>query len=99
MKKKHTKRLVLKLAVEILEVKPNKMFTPWQHATTRFLRFSKPVACAVCGKKKRIHMTLLVSFQAADLQQQFGLKFPPKEYPPLTPTCDHILRPLFEGDK
>ena len=89
---------VLKYAVDILEARPNPLFTEQQRALVRFLRFyelGKParVACAHCGKKKTILWTQLCSFRVAD---DIGLVLAKGEkvYPPLTAVCQaHILAP------
>lgn len=69
---------------------PNKMFTEWQHACTRFLTFRRKVKCAHCGKSRKKHWTQLVFFRVMD--GQFMLQPSEQEYAPLTPVCDdHIL--------
>lgn len=86
------------LAVELLEAKPNPMFTEAQRAMVRFMRYyevGEPVrmACAHCGKKKTILWTQLCSFRVAE-PLAFVLKKSEKVYPPLTPVCQtHIMAP------
>jgi hypothetical protein len=53
VKKEDDKRVGI-LAVEILEAKPNSMFTEEQRATVRFLRFNRRVRCAECGKRLKV---------------------------------------------
>lgn len=73
------------------EPKPNKLFDEFTHFITRFLTFSKPVACAHCGKKRKRHWTHLVFFHVME-EDFMVLRKSEKEYPPLTPVCsDHIL--------
>ncbi len=82
--------------VQIIPVKPNKMFADWQNETTFFLRYTKPVPCAECGSKRKHHWTSLVSFRACSLgrfQVVKGLKI----LPPLSPVCrSHVLATEFE---
>lgn len=84
------------LKVEILDAKPNPMFSEAQRKLVRFLRFSRSVRCAQCGKKLRIHWTMLcqfipqVGFGKND-KPTFALQ-PGKSLAPLTPVCgDHPL--------
>lgn len=88
------------LWVDICEARPNKLFTEQQRQAVRFLRYNRRVPCAACGKKVRIHMTMLCQFKAGDLGGSFGeLKFYPKSFPPLTPVCgDHPVAPDFPVD-
>ncbi len=86
-----------KLVVQLLEAKPNKMFTEAHRALVRFLRYDgDKVACAECGKKKRTLWTMLCSFQAWDM----GMLVPKKSgkvHPPLTPVCQgHLMAPEIE---
>ena len=84
------------LQVEILEARPNKMFTEWQRATVRFLRYSKPIRCAECGKRTKHHWTSLFAFQALDASgASFTLKSRSgKLHQPLTPVCrNHPMSP------
>lgn len=79
------------VGVQILEAKPNKMFTEQHRQLVRFLRYSMAVPCAECGRRKRTHWTMLFSFQAMSM----GFLVPKKSgkiHMPLTPVCtDHIL--------
>jgi hypothetical protein len=79
------------LVVDLCGAKPNKMFTEEQCASVRFLRYNQAVPCAECGRRRRTHWTLLMSFEAQNLgslvPQRSG-----KIHPPLAPVCrDHIL--------
>jgi hypothetical protein len=87
------------LTVELLEAKPNPMFTEWQRQATRFLRYSKYVPCAECGKKAKVMWTQLFSFRCMDKGSFIVAQFTGKIHPPLTPVCgDHPLGPVFEDD-
>lgn len=78
------------LVVQILEAKPNKMFTEEQRSWVRFLRYSRSVPCAECGKRRRIHWTMLCSFIAKNMGQ-FVLTGETVRMP-LTPVCsEHPL--------
>ena len=81
--------------VQILEAEPNKMFTEGQRQGVRFLRYSKHVHCAECGKKKRVMWTSLFTFIA----HNFGalcLTQSGKRHAPLTPVCsDHPMSPAL----
>lgn len=84
------------LQVELLEAKPHPMFTEWQRATLRFLRYSQAVACAECGKRSKHHWTSLFAFQAMDTKgKSFVLRSKTgKVHPPLTPVCrNHPMSP------
>ncbi len=82
----------LALYVQILEAKPNKMFSEDQRALVRFLRYNKSVPCAECGRRKRIHWTMLCSFQAYTMAAIVPKKSG-KVHLPLTPVCQHLLAP------
>ena len=79
--------------VEILEAKPNKMFTEAHRALVRFLRYNVSIKCAECGKRRRVLWTMLCSFQALDM----GMLIPKRSgvvHNPLTPVCQsHLLAP------
>lgn len=79
------------LVVEILEAKPNKMFTEAHRQLVRFLRYSASVRCAECGKRKKTLWTMLCSFQALDM----AMLIPKRSgvvHPPLSPVCQtHLL--------
>jgi hypothetical protein len=93
-------------------VEPNPMFTPWQHAITKFLTYTQPVKCAYCGRTSKRHWTQLKFFR---ISEGFEMKLPDgkvvkansftlsdgKElFPPLTPVCrKHILSPQEGGAK
>jgi hypothetical protein len=90
-----------KFAVELIEARPNKLFTEAQRSLVRFLRYyeiGKPAKapCAHCGKKKTILWTQLCSFRVAE-PLGFAMKKSEKLYPPLTPVCrTHIMAPELE---
>jgi len=87
MKTKNTRLLV----VEILEAKPNKMFTEDQQRAVRFLRYNRWIACAECGKKRKVMWTLLCEFVAHNMGP-FTLRQSGKVHAPLTPVCgEHPL--------
>lgn len=84
------------LQVQVLEAKPNKMFTEDVRQTVRFLRYNQSVVCAECGKKRKVMWTLLCEFEAHNLGD-FALKQSGKVHAPLTPVCgDHPLSPPKE---
>jgi hypothetical protein len=79
------------LYVDIVEAKPNPLFTEEQRQSVRFLRYNRSIPCAECGKRRRIMWTLLVSFHAQSLTS-FGTPSVMGAHPPLTPVCgDHPL--------
>lgn len=83
------------LWVEVLEAKPNKMFTEELRQAVRFLRYSRAVACAECGKKQRILWTMICSFRAMNTRTFVMAPGPVRM--PLTPICqDHPLAPAVE---
>lgn len=81
-----------KLTVQILEARPNPLFTEAHRELVRFLRYEgDKVPCAECGKRKKILWTMLCSFQAWDLGG-FAPKKSGKIHVPLTPVCQtHLL--------
>jgi len=83
------------LCVQICEAKPNKLFSEQQRESIRFLRYNQHVPCAACGKKVRIHWTMLCQFKAGDMNRNhFELQLYPQSFAPLTPVCgDHPLAP------
>lgn len=85
------------LWVEILDAKPNPMFAEWQTRSIRFLRFNRWIPCVACGKKVKIHWTMLCDFKAADMSRPaFTLQYYDKIFAPLTPVCsDHPLAPAL----
>lgn len=89
------------LVVEILEAKPNKMFTEEQRAAVRFLRFNHAVSCLECGKRRRVMWTMLCEFYAYDFDAHpFTLVTPEKKHPPLAAVCgDHPLAPAWPEEK
>lgn len=88
------------LWVQILEAKPNKMFTEQMRQSVRFLCYSAHVPCAMCGKKAKIHWTMLCRFKAGDMEKSFLVLQMGKPLPPLTPVCqDHPLGPDLPEQK
>ena len=82
------------LTVEILEVAPNPAFTDEQRAWVRFLRYSRKVPCAECGKRRRILWTMLCEFRAPTLRPgDFVVRADEGAvHPPLAGVCqDHPL--------
>jgi hypothetical protein len=83
----------LKLEVQLLTAKPNKMFPDWMTERVRFLRFSKAIACAECGRRSKHHWTMFCSFEAHSMAMLVPKKSG-KEHPPLTAVCrSHLLAP------
>jgi len=83
------------LWVDIREAKPNKLFPEELRESVRFLRYNQHIACAECGKKARIHWTMLCEFLAKSLGS-FVLVDSGLVHPPLTPVCrDHPLAPAW----
>ena len=81
------------LWVDVCEAKPNKLFTEEQRQTVRFLRYSRTVPCAECGKKRKVMWTMLCQFIATSMGQ-FALHESGKSHAPLTPVCgDHPIGP------
>lgn len=95
MPKKPPKETLLQ--VHILEAKPNPLFTENQRRMVRFLRFNQYVPCAHCGKKVRVHWTMLCDFRSVDMSRALftiDAQRDGKPFPPLTPVCgDHPLAP------
>jgi hypothetical protein len=85
------------LWVSIREAKPNPMFTEQMRQSVRFLCYSKFLPCAACGKKVKVHWTMLCEFKVGNMEaSQFVLQWYPQTFPPLTPTCgDHPLKPAW----
>jgi hypothetical protein len=74
----------LTVLVTFSNPKPNPMFTEEQHKATLFLRFSKPVPCAQCGRRRKLMWTQRWSF--------FVMLPSAKVHIPGTPVCtSHIL--------
>lgn len=97
--KERWKKLDALLRVEICDAKPNPMFSEAQRQSIRFLRYNKFIPCAACGKKVKVHWTMLIEFKAVDMSGS-SFSFVAKEYPktfaPLTPVCgDHPLGPAI----
>jgi hypothetical protein len=85
------------LTVEVLEPKPNPMFTEATRQWVRFLRFNHYVPCAECGKMKKTLWTMLVEFYAFSMDPEIIFSETlEKKHAPLTPVCgDHPLAPAF----
>jgi hypothetical protein len=89
------------LVVQILEAKPNPMFTEEARVAVRFLRFNQAVPCAECGKRRKVMWTMLCEFYAHSLSAP-GLPVlgKGKKHAPLTPVCgDHPLGPAWPEDE
>ena len=87
------------LWVQICEAKPNKMFTEELRQAVRFLRYSRAVPCAECGKRVRLMWTMLCEFKA----YSFGpspiaeKNTSNKVHSPLMPVCaDHPIGPAYK---
>lgn len=92
--KKGKKRLDI-LWVDIIEAKPNKLFTEAQRQTVRFLRYNRAIPCAECNKKRRVMWTMICTFTAKNMGL-LALTDSGKEHPPLTPVCGaHPLAPAW----
>jgi hypothetical protein len=81
--------------VELFEAKPNPIFTEEHRQMVRFLRYSKAVPCAECGKRSTRHWTVLYSFKATSMVPgALTLQESGKVHLPLTPVCTkHPLAP------
>lgn len=81
--------------VQILNPKPNKMFPDWMSQRVRFMRFQKYVPCTHCGKRSRLHWTMLMTFQVAE-PRQFTLVNSERVFMPMVPVCtSHLLDPCM----
>lgn len=89
------------LCVQILEARPNPMFTEEQRSWVRFLCFNQATPCAACGKRKRTLWTMLCEFKAVDMDGSIMVaKDYPQAFAPLTGVCnDHPIRPNVERAK
>jgi hypothetical protein len=86
------------LIVDLLEAKPNPLFTEEQRQMVRFLRYTRAVPCAECGRKKRILWTMLCEFWVFSMEP-FIAKHGEKIHPPLTGVCQtHIMGPAIEKE-
>jgi hypothetical protein len=76
------------------EAKPNKMFPQQLTDLLRFVKYPEPVACAVCGKKRKNHWTMLVKFRPHT--EGFVTTIPSENiYGPYMPVCrQHFLSPV-----
>ena len=98
MSKTTTKAPADPICVEILETKPNKMFSEEQRAWVWFLRYSRAVPCAECGKKRKVQWTMLFEFQCMKLES-FASEMSANRHMPLTPVCgDHPIGPAVHGE-
>jgi hypothetical protein len=92
--------------VAVVAPKPNKLFSEWQTAITKYLVYSKPVKCAYCGRMGKRHWTQLKFFRIAEGFEKklpngkvvpatgFQVSDGKELFPPLTPVCQkHILAP------
>jgi hypothetical protein len=81
------------ILVGVHEAKPNKLFSESQRALIRFLRYSRPVPCAECGRKSKSHWSMLCSFEATSMSP--FVPIPGKMvHLPLAPVCTaHPLAP------
>jgi hypothetical protein len=100
MKKKPggAKKQPLILMVQVLEAKPNKMFTEEQRQLVRFLRYNQTIPCVECGKRRRIMWTMFCTFRAMNFDShRFNLeKSTTKIHAPLAPVCGaHPLAPAW----
>lgn len=86
------------LCVKNLDAKPNPMFSEELLQAVRFLRYSRAIPCVACGKKVRIHWTMLCEFKAVDFENShFVTRDYPQVFAPLTPVCsDHPLHPAWK---
>ncbi len=83
------------LQVQILEAKPNVLFTEEQRRAVRFLHFNRTVPCTECGKRRRSMWTMLYEFYAHSMGQ-VGIRKSPKKHKPLDEVCgDHLLAPAW----
>ena len=73
------------LWVEIMEAEPNPLFTEEERQTVRFLKYTKAVACAECGKSEKLHWTMLCEFHCVAGERRF--KPSQKKHSPLTAVC------------
>lgn len=95
-KKKNKKQI---LCVQILEAKPNKLFTEEQRQSIRFLRYNQTVKCAECGKKRKVMWTMLYQFRCANMESLVCTKGKISHLP-LTPVCSgHPLAPDWPDEK
>ena len=86
------------LVVEILEAKPNPMFSEEQRAAVRFLRFNQTVACRECGKRRKVMWTMLCEFYVHSMGQ-YSVTESGKKHKPLDEVCgDHLLAPAWPDD-
>ena len=89
--KSRPKRRAIEVDVLFGDPKPSPVFTPEQLAITKFLTYSRPVACAHCGKLTRHHWTQLRFFRVME-PIFIHLKASEKLYAPLAPVCrKHFL--------
>lgn len=41
----------------------------------RYLQYKKPRACALCGRRRKIHWTMIVNFRAFDVEHDDAIQF------------------------
>lgn len=83
------------LTVEVLEAKPNKLFTEEQRQAVRFLRYSRTVRCQECGKKRKVMWTMLCEFYAHSMGE-FTVVKSGRKHNPLAGVCgSHLLAPAW----
>jgi hypothetical protein len=88
------------LQVQILEARPNRMFTEEQRRAIRFLRFNRTVVCTECGKRRKVMWTMLCEFYAHSMGLEFGLMKSMKIHKPMDEVCgDHLLAPAWPEEK
>ena len=88
------------LMVALYEARPNKLFTEDQRALVRFFRYSQAVPCAECGRRRRLHWTMLLSFEATTMPNRASFTLVPgkRAHLPLTPVCsNHLMVPAAIG--
>lgn len=87
--------------VEIFGAKPNKLYNEEEAARLRILRYSEPVPCAHCGKRRRKMLTSIISFAIADMAALNLVPIEsPKIYLPLVPVCSrHLIESPIEVRK
>ena len=83
----------LTVLIDFLPAKPNPLFTEQQRRATSFIRYSKPVPCAECGRRRKLMWTQRWSFRV--MEMSFVVLQPSaKVHLPGTPVCtSHILAP------
>ena len=82
------------------EAKENQMFSPELTALIRFVRYESKTPCALCGKLRKRHWTMLVPFGACDFAKSFLiLKASEQTFVAGTPVCEvHPMEPRIESE-